>query len=522
MNEAQQYTSVTGLILRRWGVVVTASIVAMVAGYLVSLTLPKQYAATATVLTAQSSSGVVADRSSKEQLALTLADVGRRPSVLEPAARTLGLTGWKQLRAAITIRLVPQTLLLEIKATATSPDEAANRADVVAASLVEVSSELSTLQQRQTEPGRADPSPVAPNVAFNTLIAGGVGFIGISGVLLLDEQRKRRSAQRFATVAPVLDRLQRTLHAPEDLPEALSGAGGPITSRSTATEWLDAITPVFLAVGRIGVSERSDRPLRIAVLSWHEHALRSSISTALASAFALEGRRTMLVDLDLRSPSIQHCAGSRLSPGVAELLDGDLLEPASTRLDHLQVVPAGRSAVRSTVLLGIRAMTATTEAIGNAAEVVVYDLPVQKANAEFALVRSHVDAIVFVVDDSLRHRADVGFLAQLKIAGIELDGLVITHPQQRPAIATEPMLEIVDRDADVIIERPVRRTSSGQERLPLESTALAVDRATTRAAAASAAHGGPGIAKRDKPSDATRIGPRRPGGAPPARSTGTR
>lgn len=455
MNDPTNYTSVTSIIMRRWTVVVGVSAVALLLGYLVSSTLTEQYEATATVLTAQEPPrGNVpdADRVTKEQLALTFADIGRRPAVLEPAAEELGMAGgWKPLRAAVTIRLVPRTLLLEVNATATSPAEAERRADTVSKWLITITDELSPFVQVQTESGRADPTPVSPNTPVNALIAGGLGFLLTSGLLLATESFARRRANQLATVAPVVARIDRALESPSRM------AQGVLKNEPNASAWLDAVAPAFLHVRSLaGESASGIGARRIAVLGWPEARVRSGVSTSLAVALALEGSDTALVDLDFRHPSLHKLCGSASGPGVSELIKSSkTARPsfATTAVQGLRVLPNGHKAVPNAALLTPRAIERTAQGTDES-WMIVFDIPVRRTIAEFALISEKVDAVILVIDEAVLRRADIGFLAGLRAAGVHVGGLVVIGA---PGLRAQVLARVV------AIFRRLRRQPSATE-----------------------------------------------------------
>ncbi len=72
---------------------------------------------------------------------------------------------------------------------------------------------------------------------------------------------------------------------------------------------------------------------------------KTTLATQLALSLARTGRRTVLVDFDLRRPSFDEVFGLPLSPGVSEALRqqstvAELVHPTAT--DNLAVVTAGR------------------------------------------------------------------------------------------------------------------------------------------------------------------------------------
>ena len=71
---------------------------------------------------------------------------------------------------------------------------------------------------------------------------------------------------------------------------------------------------------------------------------KTSLSCHLATSLARSGRKTILVDTDLRRPSLHHLFSQPLGPGISEVLRGEVaLEDAivATEVPELELLAAG-------------------------------------------------------------------------------------------------------------------------------------------------------------------------------------
>jgi capsular exopolysaccharide synthesis family protein len=99
---------------------------------------------------------------------------------------------------------------------------------------------------------------------------------------------------------------------------------------------------------------KNDRIQTIAVTSSKRGEGRTTAARYLAMAYAQSGKRTLLVDADLRSPSLHSFFSGAYSPGLSEYLSkqcGSRDAIAATRIDNLDLIKAGPTPPNSSELL---------------------------------------------------------------------------------------------------------------------------------------------------------------------------
>ena len=125
----------------------------------------------------------------------------------------------------------------------------------------------------------------------------------------------------------------------------------------------------------------------------------------LAVSLAMETSRTvLLVDADLRIPSIHEVFGLEDSPGLADYLLDD--QPVEDLLVHpgigsFVLLPAGRAISNSTEILTSPKMLALVEEFKNRypARIVIFDLPPLLHTADVLAFSPYTDALLFVVEE---------------------------------------------------------------------------------------------------------------------------
>jgi tyrosine-protein kinase Etk/Wzc len=158
---------------------------------------------------------------------------------------------------------------------------------------------------------------------------------------------------------------------------------------------------------------------------------KSTVVLNLAIAMAQAGRRTLVVDADLRKPSIHRKLGISWEPGLVGLLfDGAPFDPGkyATAVDDLYVIPSGRTAPNPSELLGSQSLR---DAIGTFREhfdVIIFDAPPVLAATDAVLLSTQCDAtIVVAAAGTTRSHEITDTLAALRDVGAKVIGTVLNR-----------------------------------------------------------------------------------------------
>lgn len=158
---------------------------------------------------------------------------------------------------------------------------------------------------------------------------------------------------------------------------------------------------------------------------------KTTVAVGLAIAIAQDfpSRRVLLVETDMQRPVLGADFDVEASPGLIDcLLSGEPLQMAcrSTFLDNLHVVPSGEPSAVSGRPLRSNHMAGMVDAMRQAYDVVILDLPSILANSDAALLTDLADSVICVVRAgvtpvSLINRA-LEQLDEGKIRGVVLNG----------------------------------------------------------------------------------------------------
>lgn len=138
---------------------------------------------------------------------------------------------------------------------------------------------------------------------------------------------------------------------------------------------------------------------------------KSTISANLAAAFARQGKKTLLVDADLRRPTLaaafQIAKKSGLTNYLSDINSGvkDIVYPTS--LVNLSVIPSGPIPPNPSELLGSNRMQQLANKLTSNADIIIYDAPPVLAVTDAQLLASQVDGTILVAREGKTQRREI-------------------------------------------------------------------------------------------------------------------
>ncbi|MDP8255991.1 MAG: polysaccharide biosynthesis tyrosine autokinase [Candidatus Alcyoniella australis] len=135
---------------------------------------------------------------------------------------------------------------------------------------------------------------------------------------------------------------------------------------------------------------------------------KSTISANLAVTIAAAGRRVLLIDADLRKPSINRIFQIEREPGLTNVLTGqnawrDVVR--STQIEGLDVLASGPIPPNPTEIMYSKAMRGLLDELRQEYEMLIFDSPPVIAVTDAAILGAMLDATLLVVELG-RARAD--------------------------------------------------------------------------------------------------------------------
>ena len=239
--------------------------------------------------------------------------------------------------------------------------------------------------------------PAAPRVALNTILAAVLGLLlAIAAAVLLehlDDRIKSADQLEELTGLPNLGTVMRMPGAKSR--EPFYRMATLLYPRSPAAEAFRTL--------RTNIEFASvDKPFRsIVVTSSAPGEGKSVVAANLAVAFAQSGRRTILVDADLRRPTAHQLFSLDNGKGLTDMVYSDDVPLNSveraTEEPNLTVITAGTVPANPAELLGSRRMATILARLNDAADIVVFDTAPVGAVTDAAILAAKADATLFVV-----------------------------------------------------------------------------------------------------------------------------
>lgn len=165
----------------------------------------------------------------------------------------------------------------------------------------------------------------------------------------------------------------------------------------------------------------------IAITSGSRSEGKSYNTINLAISFAQIGKKVVVVDCDMRLPTVASKLGTRAKPGLSDHLIGEaeLKEVLQHTNEGIDIIPAGSIPKDPTGLLESEELENLLALLRQHYDYIMVDLPPVNTVTDAAILSRCIDGFLLVVrHDTTEHKDIAEMLRQLRFAGAKVLGFV--------------------------------------------------------------------------------------------------
>ena len=273
----------------------------------------------------------------------------------------------------------------------------------------------------QIDTAEAPALPISPRPLLNLALSGLLGLL-FAGIAVF-------AREKFDDV----------IRSPDDVSQKLGLMvlnSTPLLPNGVAPEEAlgdprSALSEAYYALRTsLELSTSTGLPRALLITSGRESEGKSTTAYAIARDFARIGKRVVLIDSDLRRPSLHRTLGLSNARGLSSVLArAKTLEEAvqPTDIENLGFLAAGPLPPNPAQLLSSGALPELIAELQGNHDLIVIDGPPVLGLADAVLLASNVEATIFVVEANGSHNGHAkASIRRLHMSGVNVIGAVLT------------------------------------------------------------------------------------------------
>lgn len=349
--------------------------------------------------------------------------------VLQPVVNKLGLNiTFSELAKELSVSNPTSTFFINISDTNRSPQQAANIANAVAESLASVINELyadangSLVKLTVVQNAQVPTTKSSPKTKL--YLAAGLLLGLIAAILaacikdLFNTKIERQEDVRTTVQAPALA----SVVASEDLD------GKPALINAPNSQAAETFRRICTSLSLTQPDRAEGEGQLIVVTSASAGEGKTTVAVNIAATFAENGKKVLLIDADLRHPSVAKRLGIAGSVGLTHVLSRQKSPDTVIQTywkNTLNVLPAGNRPANAGLLLNSGAMTALIKQSLSIYDYVVIDTSPMSVANDGAMFGKLADGVVLVTGKGACERRDLEDLKEsLDAVGVPVLGFV--------------------------------------------------------------------------------------------------
>jgi non-specific protein-tyrosine kinase len=293
------------------------------------------------------------------------------------------------------------------------------------------------------ESASASPDPVQPHVLMNVVLAAALGLlIAVAAAYVLEHLDDRVSSPERVTRFTGVPSLASVPSLPKEAPrtvDLMQTLGSAMTGSTAQDSGASGAAEVFRLLQANLQFAAVEHPLRtLLVTSSEQGDGKTMVASNLAVVLAQAGQQVLLVEADLRRPSLHDVFDLPNTTGLSALLVDEHLTaasaPVATRVAGLRLLPSGQLPPNPSELLGSQRMRTRLAELRELADVVILDSPPVLAVSDPAVLAALVDGVLVVANaQKTRGQHAAQSVAILQKAGAHVLGVILNRTPRSAA-----------------------------------------------------------------------------------------
>ncbi|MBO2527288.1 MAG: capsular biosynthesis protein [Clostridiales bacterium] len=163
---------------------------------------------------------------------------------------------------------------------------------------------------------------------------------------------------------------------------------------------------------------------------------KSTAAVSLAVSIAMAEQRVLLIDADMRKPSVHRYFSTEYRNGLSEILAGlsSEIKLRSTDIDKLSILTAGQIPPNPAELLGTKQMDLLLDYVRQYFDYVIIDTPPVSIVTDATIFADKITGYIMVVQSGKNHLQDVSnAVRQIEEMKGNIVGIILNDPENKTA-----------------------------------------------------------------------------------------
>lgn len=425
-SEQFKFSEIIDILAKRYITILVSTFICIAIGFIVAFFIIKpSYEASINIIVGNSSTSTAKldydELMLYQKLVKTYCTIAKTNTVAEKTIEKMGLKmEADDFEKLITVVPESDTQIFDIKVRANSKEQSVKIINTLSQVFIEeVKNMYPSDSIKIMDKIKASDEPVAPNKKLYIIISAFVGLM-LSIIIIMLKEYADSTLKTEKDVEEYLD-----CQVIGSIPKENDGIDKLIVKKSGIT--IEAFRTLRT---NIEFSSIDNKVKSIMITSSRQGEGKSSIAYILAFIMSQNGKKTLLIDCDLRKPRLHNFFGTNNKKGISNILVGVTKweeERYKTKHNNLYLIPCGTKPPNPTELLSSHKMKDFMETLKQSFDYIIIDTPPVGIVTDAQVLSTLCDGCIFVVaagesvkEDTIKAR-NLLKIVNAKILGICLN-----------------------------------------------------------------------------------------------------